>query len=253
MQDDLVLQRQVVFPTWLLWLHARCSQMGSQAETGTLATPIEDSVVALEHGLAEDEDVRAQGLRPAHGQQLRRAQKLLLQRALCHVSLCLGVLLRFVRARVLVGLLSRRVSEAGVGRHRDVAVGQDVRRQGQQAHVVLRVQREVDTLELQDHDWRLDHAAVGGIAGGRREHRVQQGAAGAWDAEVRGAAVQDAVAAAIPADVQQLSVDAHCQDLHLPIAELRLCHRHPSQGAQQAPGIVPANCDLTRLPVVALC
>mmetsp|Transcript_45494 Transcript_45494/g.141005 ORF Transcript_45494/g.141005 Transcript_45494/m.141005 type:complete len:374 (-) Transcript_45494:413-1534(-) len=253
MQDDLVLQRQVVFPTWLLWLHARCSQMGSQAETGTLATPIEDSVVALEHGLAEDEDVRAQGLRPAHGQQLRRAQKLLLQRALCHVSLCLGVLLRFVRARVLVGLLSRRVSEAGVGRHRDVAVGQDVRRQGQQAHVVLRVQREVDTLELQDHDWRLDHAAVGGIAGGRREHRVQQGAAGAWDAEVRGAAVQDAEATATVADVQPLTADGHREDLNLPIAEFRLGHGHPGEWPRKAGRVVAAESDLALLPVVAFC
>mmetsp|Transcript_72924 Transcript_72924/g.213666 ORF Transcript_72924/g.213666 Transcript_72924/m.213666 type:complete len:380 (+) Transcript_72924:488-1627(+) len=238
-QDNLVLGLRCVLQAGHLRISPWWSQVLGEREAGPEIGPVEDGVVALEHRLPQDEHVRADGLGPAHRQQLGRAEQLARARAV-------------VRHRAERLLLLRVVLQDGARRHGDVGISQDVGRHGQQAHVVLGVEREVEAVQLQHHGGCVHAAAVLELAGGLRQQVVKGAAGVTGDAEVRGAAVEDAVAVALVADVHLGAVDVHREDPDLPVAELRLCHGHPRDGLQQVLGVVAADGYLAGLPIVAL-
>mmetsp|Transcript_87536 Transcript_87536/g.283417 ORF Transcript_87536/g.283417 Transcript_87536/m.283417 type:complete len:404 (-) Transcript_87536:412-1623(-) len=213
---------------WWLW----ATVVRGHAEAGLEVGPVEDSVVAVEHRLAQNEGLGAQG-RQVHREQLRRAGTA--------VSLgpCAG--------------RGRGCAEEGRGPHGRVHLRPVVLGQGQPAHVCIGVQPQRDAPELDLHDRRIHEAAVLDAARGPREQLAHCRRVRGREAEVRGAAVQDAEATATVADVQPLTADGHREDLNLPIAEFRLGHGHPGEWPRKAGRVVAAESDLALLPVVAFC
>mmetsp|Transcript_30938 Transcript_30938/g.91998 ORF Transcript_30938/g.91998 Transcript_30938/m.91998 type:complete len:299 (-) Transcript_30938:276-1172(-) len=89
--------------------------------------------------------------------------------------------------------------------------------------------------------------AVSDLARLAREKLVDLVGVCGRDTQVGSASVQDAAASALVAGTQLAAVNVHCEDLHLPVTEFWLEHRHPRQRLQQPGGIVTANGNLTLL------
>mmetsp|Transcript_50349 Transcript_50349/g.155652 ORF Transcript_50349/g.155652 Transcript_50349/m.155652 type:complete len:379 (+) Transcript_50349:280-1416(+) len=202
----------------------------------------------MQHGLPEDEDAAADGRGEVHGQELRGAVVLQLRRvtAGCRASFSLAP--RYCARRLRVVLLL-----VGGCRHADVRVDAHVLRQGQLPHVVLRVEREVEVPELDPHDRSLHAPAVHRLVRVLREQLVHLLRECVGNAQVGCAGVQDATASAVVADVQLVAIDVQREDLHLPIAQLRLEHGHPLERLQQPRGVVPADGYLALLAGIAVC
>mmetsp|Transcript_22743 Transcript_22743/g.57987 ORF Transcript_22743/g.57987 Transcript_22743/m.57987 type:complete len:489 (+) Transcript_22743:160-1626(+) len=186
------------------------------AEADVWILPVVDCVVASQHGLAQDEEVRPEGRLQIHGHEPWLAET-------PNIG-CGGFPQAAGRA---VGLLPHVVLRTQLQRQvRRDSDAQDRSRGLSAVHVVSHCRRREELREAREV--LLRHA------------------------EVRGARVHDAAAGAVLAHVQLDAVDAHGGDVHLPVAEVGHGHRRPLQRVQHALLVDAAHGDLALLAVLAL-
>mmetsp|Transcript_62488 Transcript_62488/g.166215 ORF Transcript_62488/g.166215 Transcript_62488/m.166215 type:complete len:275 (-) Transcript_62488:358-1182(-) len=226
----------------------------------------------MQHGLPEDEQLRAEGRRQSHGHEARPAvaPHLVLLRGAVRGGIGCGV-----TSHVLAGVHADR--PAPVASH--VCLGHSVRRgsvlQGrvrlvrgyvyallgadrhalaerEPSHVVERMQRQVVAFNLDLNRWRLCEATILQLPRRDGQQVGHLRVVGRRDAQVRGTSIHHAVASTILAHVQLLAVYPDGHDLHQPVSHVGHDDRRPGQWLEHALRVVPPHCDLVVLAVLAL-
>mmetsp|Transcript_46377 Transcript_46377/g.107115 ORF Transcript_46377/g.107115 Transcript_46377/m.107115 type:complete len:207 (-) Transcript_46377:746-1366(-) len=192
-------------------------------KAGLELCPVKDSVVAMKDRFSQDERVLAQRWE-IYGQQFGGAG----------------------------GVGWRALAQEGRLQHAGTHIRSQLLGNWQTPHVGPRVQGERDALELDVQARRSNDAAVLGVPCRPRQQVVYCWRKRGREPQMRGATVQNAVARAVSACLHPLATNGDRQYRHLPVAELRLCHRHPSERRRHVSRIVASKRDLALLSAVAL-